>query len=177
MLFELALVLPLYAIIFWLFFQFRPIINIMTEFNFFDEVDTPKEGVENQREFLKELITQGKKLHGKKPWTVELIDQASNEEVEKLHSKYTQKELQYKGEKTGKAMGKHLIKIYSNGVSKVLRIDDMEELRKDIDEDPIIKDSMADIGARSYGKYLWKVAVTYFDCMSYGKSHTRIYDH
>ena len=66
--------------------------------------------------------------------------------MEKLHSKYTQKELQHKGEKTGKVMGKHLIKIYSNGVSKVLRIDDMEQLRKDIDEDPIIKDSMTDIG-------------------------------
>ena len=105
----------------------------MTEFNFFDEVHTPKEGVENRekREFLKDLITQGKKLPGKKHWTVELIDQASNEEVEKLHSKYTQKELQHKGEKTDKAMGKHLIKIYSNGVSKVLRIDDMEQLRKE----------------------------------------------
>ena len=106
MLFELALILPLYAIIFGLFFQLIPIIKIMTELNFFDEVDTPK--VENQREFVKELITQGKKLPGKKPWTVELIDQASNEEVEELHSKYTQ---------------------------------------KDIEEDPIIKDSMADIGA------------------------------
>ena len=66
----------------------------MTEFNFFHEVDTPK--VENQREFVKELNTQGKKLPGKKPWTVELIYQGSNEEVEKLHSKYTQKELQHK---------------------------------------------------------------------------------
>ena len=66
MLFELALVLPLYAIAFWLFFQFRPIIKIMIEFNIFDEVDTPKEGVENRerREFLKDLITQGKKLPG-----------------------------------------------------------------------------------------------------------------
>ena len=62
MLFQLALVLRLYAIIFWLFFQFRPIIKIMTEFNLFDEVDTPREGVENRakHEFLKELITQGK---------------------------------------------------------------------------------------------------------------------
>ena len=79
----------------------------MTEFNFFDEVDTPKEGVENRekREFLKELITQGKKLPGKKPWTVELIDQASNEEVEKLYSKYTQKELQHKGEKDWQSNG------------------------------------------------------------------------
>ena len=164
MLFELALVLPLYAIIFWLFFQFRPIIKIMTEFNFFDEVDTPRKGVENRetRQFLKDLITQGKKLPGKKPWTVELIDQASNEEVEKLHSKYTQKELQHKGEKTGKAMGKHLIKIYSNGVSKVLRIDGMEQLRKDIDEDPIIKDSMADIGAlmvSTFGKWLSPILI------------------
>ena len=44
MLFELALVLPLYALIFWLFFQLRSMIKIMTELNFFDEVDTPKEG-------------------------------------------------------------------------------------------------------------------------------------
>ena len=136
----------------------------MTEFNFFDEVDTPREGVENRekREFLKNLITQGKKLRGKKPWAVELIDQASNEEVEKLHSKYTQKELQHKGEKTGKTMGKHLIKIYSNGVSKVFRIEDMEQLRKDIDEDPIIKDSMADIGAlmvSTFGKWLSSILI------------------
>ena len=36
----------------------------MTEFNFSDQVDTPKEGVENRekREVLKDLITQGKKL-------------------------------------------------------------------------------------------------------------------
>ena len=121
----------------------------MTEFIFIDEVDTPKEGMENRekREFLKELITQGKKLPGKKPWTVELIDQASNEEVEKLHSKYFQKDLQHKGEKTGKAMGKHMINIYANGVSKVLRIDDIEQLRKDIEEDPFIKDSMTEVGA------------------------------
>ena len=35
----------------------------MTEFNFFDVVDTPREGVKNheRREFLKDLITQGKK--------------------------------------------------------------------------------------------------------------------
>ena len=82
--------------------------------------------------------------------------------MEKLHSKYIQKELQHKGEKTGKAMGKHLIKIYSNGVSKVLRIDDMEQLRKDIDEDPIIKDSMADIGAlmvSTFGKWLSPILI------------------
>ena len=116
-----------------------------------------------KREFLKGLITQGKKLPGKKPWSVELIDQASNEEAEKLHCKYTQKELQHKGEKTDKAMGKHLIQLYSNGVSKVLRIDNIEQLRKDIDEDPIIKDSMANIGAlmvSTFGKWLSSILIT-----------------
>ena len=134
----------------------------MTEFNFFNEVDTPKEGVENQREFVKELITQGKKLPGKKPWTVELIDQASNEEVAKLHSKYIWKDFQHKGEKTGKAMGKHLINIYSNGVRKVLRIDDMEQSRKDIEEDPFIKDSMTDVGVlmiSTFGKWLSPILI------------------
>ena len=59
-------------------------------------------------------------------------------------------------------MRKHLIKIYSNGVSKVLRIDNMEQLRKDIDEDPIIKDFMADIGAlmvNSFGKWLSPILI------------------
>ena len=77
--------------------------------------------------------------------------------MEKLHSKYTQKELQHKGEKTGKAMGKHLIKTYSNGVIKVLRIDDMEQLRKDIDEDSINKDSMA--GVTTFGKWLSPILI------------------
>ena len=59
-------------------------------------------------------------------------------------------------------MGKHLIKIYSNGVSKVLTIYDMEQLRKDIDEDPIIKDSMADIGGlmvSTFGKWLSPILI------------------
>ena len=82
--------------------------------------------------------------------------------MEKLHSKYTQKELQHKEEKTVKAMGKHLIKTYLNGVSKVLRIDDMEQLRKDIDEDPIVKGSMADIGGlmvSTFGKWLSPILI------------------
>ena len=47
-------------------------------------------------------------------------------------------------------------------MSKVLRIDDMEQLRKDIDEDPIIKDSMADIGAlmvSTFGKWLSPILI------------------
>ena len=61
MLFEIALVLPIYVIFFLGYLRFKPIIKMMTEFgdNFLDEVATPKKGVENRekREFLKDLIT------------------------------------------------------------------------------------------------------------------------
>ena len=63
---------------------------------------------------------------------------------------------------TGKAMGRHFINLYLNGVSKVLKINDIEQLCRDIDEDPIIKDSMADIGAlmvTTFGKWLSPVLV------------------
>ena len=49
-----------------------------------------------------------------------------------------------------------------NGVSKVLRIDDMEQLRKDTDEDAIIKDYMADIGTlmvSTFGKRLSPILI------------------
>ena len=55
--------------------------------------------------------------------------------------------------KTGQALGKHVTNLYSNEVSKVLNIDSVEGLRKDIENDPIIKDSMADIGALMVGTF------------------------
>ena len=79
----------------------------MTEFNFSDEVDMPREGVENRekRQFLKDLITQGKKLPGKKPWTVELIDQASNEEVENYTLNILRKNFNTREKKLAKQWG------------------------------------------------------------------------
>ena len=44
----------------------------------------------------------------------------------------------------------------------MLRIDDIEQLRKDIEEDPIIKDSMAYIGAlmiSTFGKYMSPISM------------------
>ena len=73
-----------------------------------------------------------------------------------------QQQTELKGEKTGRAMGRYLINLYSNGVCKVLKVDDIEQLRKDIDEDPIIKDSMADISASmvtTFRKWLSPVLV------------------
>ena len=44
-----------------------------------------------------------------------------------------QRQTEVKGEMTGRAMGRHLINLYSNGVHKVLKIDDIEQLRRDIE--------------------------------------------
>ena len=49
------------------------------------------------------------------------------------------------GEKTGKALGKHVIKLYSKGISRVVKIKDVKKLCQDIEDDPIIKNQMADL--------------------------------
>ena len=55
-------------------------------------------------------------------------------------------ELNKKGEKTGKALGKHVINLYSTGISRLPKIKDVKKLRQDIEDDPIIKDQMAGLG-------------------------------
>ena len=63
---------------------------------------------------------------------------------------------------TTRSMGSHIVKLYSHGVSKVLKIDNIEKLKQDIEEDPIIKDSMADIGilmVTTFGKWLSPILV------------------
>ena len=47
--------------------------------------------------------------------------------------------------------------LYSTGVSKIVKIDSIDQLREDIEEDPIIRDSMAEVGAllvEAFGRYL-----------------------
>ena len=51
-----------------------------------------------------------------------------------------------KGEKTGKALGKHVINIYSSGISRMVKIRDVKKLCQDIENDPIIKVQMASLG-------------------------------
>ena len=43
-------------------------------------------------------------------------------------------------------MGKHVINLYSTGISRWLKIRDVKKLRQDIEDDPVIKDQMANIG-------------------------------
>ena len=145
----------------------------MTDFSeLFDEVDTPKEAVlaaqheqqHDNRQFLIEVVSQGKagKLPGKTPWTVNRINKAPDSVVDRLANEYKQNVVREKAENTGRAVSGHLVNFYSQNISRVLKIDDIEALRQDIDHDPIIKDSMANIGylmVNIFGSYLAPVLI------------------
>ena len=131
---EVLLIFPLYLILFFIWWRFRPVIkamasveNILKDDDFLgDIVDTPKEGIEQhkKRESLKSVIDRGKAhLLGHK-WTHERVDKASDETINKTYAEYKQRELNKKGEKTGEALGKHVI----NLISQWVKIKDVKKL-------------------------------------------------
>ena len=169
---EVLLILPLYLILFLIWWRFRHLIkamadveNILNDDDFFgDTVDTPKEGTEQhrKRECLKSVISKGKAYLLGSKWTQEKVDKASDETINKTYAAYKQRELNEKGEKTGKALGKHVINLYSTGISRVVKIRDVKKLQQDIENDPIIKDQMANLGCLlvcTFGNFLAPVLV------------------
>ena len=94
--------------------------DILNDDEFFcDVLDTPKEGIEQhkKRECLKSIIDKGKSHLLRHKWTHPRVDQASDEAINKTYAEYKQNEMNEKGEKTGKALGKHVISLYSAGIS------------------------------------------------------------
>ena len=88
--------------------------------------------------------------------------QASDKIINKTYAEYKQRELNEKGEKNGKALGKHVINLYSIGISRWLKIKDAKKLRQDIENDPIIKDQMANLGCLfvcTFGNYLAPILI------------------
>ena len=43
-------------------------------------------------------------------------------------------------------LGKHVINLYSRGISQWFKINDVKKLRQEIEDDPVIKDQMANLG-------------------------------
>ena len=169
---EVLLILPLYVTLFLIWWRFRQLIkamadveNMLNDDDFLaDTVDTQKEGVEQHRkpECLKSAISKGKILGGKKQWTHEKFEKASDETINKTYAEYRQRELNEKGEKTGKAFGKHVISLYSTGISQVVKIKDVKKLQQDIENDPTIEDQMANLGCLlvcTFGNFLASVLV------------------
>ena len=150
---EVLLVLPLYLILFFIWWQFRRLVKIMASVGdilndddfFGDVVDTPKEGIEQRKKLqeLKSIIDKGKSGH---EWIHERVGKPSDEVINKTYAENKHRKLNEKGEKTGKALGKHVINLYSTGISRVVKIRDVRKLQQDIENDPIIKDEMASLG-------------------------------
>jgi len=103
MIIEAIFVLPVYVVIFVIYFRCRPIIKAMTELNeMFSDLMVDSE--ENEREFLLknlsigdaekkkfllEKIQNGEKIsNAKTPWTAERLETASDKVVDKLYEKY-----------------------------------------------------------------------------------------
>ena len=85
------------------------------------------------------------------------VEKANNGTINKTYAKYKQGKLNENGEKIGKALGKHVIKLYSARISGVVKIRDVKKLQQDIENDPNIKDQMANLGCLSVcflGDYL-----------------------
>ena len=139
--------------------------NILNDDEFFrDTVDTLKEGIEQhrKRECLKSVISKGKAYLLGSKWTQEKVDKASDETINKTYAEYKQRELNEKGEKIGKALGKSVINLYSTRISRVVKIRDVKKLQQDIENDPIIKDQMANLGCilvSTFGNFIASVLV------------------
>ena len=168
---EVLLILPLYLILFLIWWRFHHLIkaiadveNILNDDDFGDIVDTPKEGIEQhkKREELKSVINKGKAYLLGSKWTHEKVDKVSDETINKTYAEYKQRELNEKGEKTGKVLDKHVVNLYSTGISWVVKIRDVKKLQQDIENDPIIKDQMANLGCLlvcTFGNFLAPVLV------------------
>ena len=140
------------------------IANILNDDEFFgDIVNITKESTDKHRkqECLKSIINKVYLLGSK--WTKENVDKASYEIINKMYAAYKQRELNEKGEKTGKALDKHVINLYSTGISRVAKISNVKNLKQNIENDPIIKDQMANLSCLlvcTIGDYLAPTLVT-----------------
>ena len=90
------------------------------------------------------------------------MDKASDETINKTYAEYKQRGLNEKGEKTGKALGKHVIILYSTEISWLVKIMDVKKSQQDIENDPINKDHMANLGCIlvcTFGNFIASVLV------------------
>ena len=147
-------------------YRFRHIIKAMIDIeriiseSFSDSLEQEniaRDSTMSKREFLIDILNQGKKLKGKISWNVDKIEKADINVIKKLYDDYHQNEMRLKAEKTGKPVGKHLINLYSQCISRFLKIDDIDQMCKEIEEDLVIKDCMPDVGevmVSTFGRFL-----------------------
>ena len=121
-----------------------------------------KKALSSIGECLKSVISKGKTYLLVSKWTKEKVCKVSDETINKTYTEYKQRKLNKKGEKTGKTLGKHVINLYSTRISRVVKVSDVKKLQKDIENDLIIRDQMANLGwllVCTFGNFLAPVLV------------------
>ena len=121
-----------------------------------------KKALSSIEECLKSVISKGKTYLLVSKWTQEKVCKVSDETINKTYTEYKQRKLNKKGEKTGKTLGKHVINLYSTRISRVVKVSDVKKLQKDIENDLIIRDQMANLGwllVCTFGNFLAPVLV------------------
>ena len=121
-----------------------------------------KKALSSIGECLKSVISKGKTCLLVSKWTQEKVCKVSDETINKTYTEYKQRKLNKKGEKTGKTLGKHVINLYSTRISRVVKVSDVKKLQKDIENDLIIRDQMANLGwllVCTFGNFLAPVLV------------------
>ena len=111
---------------------------------------------------LKSVIGRAKAYLLGHKWTQEEVGKTNDETINKTYAEYKQRELNENGEKAGKTLGKHVINLYSTGIFRVVKIRDIKKLQQDIENDPIIKDQMANLGCilvSTFGNFIASVLV------------------
>ena len=65
----------------------------------------------------------------------------------------------------GKALGKHIINLYSSGISRLVKIRDVEKLQQDIENDLVIKDPMPAPPCRPGAHVLYLTTLKHKKCV------------
>ena len=122
--------------------------------NFLDEVDTPKEAMQqhSKREFLKQLIESGQTFKGKTPWTIARLDKASDKVIDKLYAR----------------MGEEPRKKNTDLMSRVAGVDNVQAMTKDINSNFLIKSRATEM----MGKLTPSISLTSNTPMEILGSHT-----
>ena len=105
--------------------------NILNDDDFFGNiVDTPNKGIEQhkKRKCLRNVIGSGKAYLLGRKWAQKKVDKASDITINKTYAEYKQRELNEKGEKTGKVLRKHVINLYSTVIYRVIKIRNVKKL-------------------------------------------------
>ena len=119
-------------IVFYLYRRFYPLIKAMEELNAL--LDTPKVDnakVDNakKREYLKGLIAKGQQIGGKKSWTLEGIDSASNKVIAGLYTRNS----------SGSAEKAPSKKVKKDIMSRVSGVTSIDAMMRDINGNFLIK--------------------------------------